>query len=478
MEKHNFIFKKLNLFLFILKLQIFTRVFHKSYVRDYKLFIFDILKMSCKAKEYGECYGYREDREVKFLYRDNSGYEKPDEIINVCMCVYHNKWLSKIHQNKPFEMRGECVEYALYDDLFIPFESKNRMYTLLKCESKSDKANKLEEVNDIKFFLINGRDIEKFRTLMMEEDKNIIQITEEGFFQTDFQYIDGLITQVIIEVKKISGEMQLESLSDKLAVFYKPIPDSEMVNVGPMNIYESREEENPTIKTEYVLEPIPNLFKIYFTEKQKKEHYKKFQDCIDFISYEICNSIIKWNSDERDTNYTELFESYCNLTTALIINDESAIKQMQIEGKINENVLWITYITANHRLFSWSSNNDKSLVNNTKLIELFIEYKLETNLLALAISGERVRMLSVKMRDHYNILYENEFVVRFLVPKYITNSTIIYKIDDLSLNPIEYWEYFSNTTTYIGGGCFSLDNDETFKKNESILHYLENFSKI
>lgn len=446
--------------------------------------------MNCEAREYGECYGHRELRKVNFLYRDKYGYKKPDEIINVCICVYHNNWLSKIHQNKPFEMRGEFLNSALHDDLFSPFTSINRMYTLLKCEShnkskndESYKDNIIEEV-DIKFFLINGRNIEKFRTLMMEEDKNIIRITEEGFFQTDFQYIDGLITEVIIEVKKISGEMQLESLSDKLSVFYKPVPDSEMVDVGPMTICEAREEKNPTIQTEYFVEFIPNLFRIYFTEKQKKEHYKTFQDCIDFISYEICNSIINWSRHgdvdyDHDRDYTELFESYCNLTIALIKNDESAIKKMQDEGKINEKVLWITYVSANHRLFSWSNNNDKSLINNTKLIELFIEFKLETNLLTLAISGERVRMLSVKMRDHYNILYENEFVVRFLVPKYITNSTIIYKIDDLSLNPIEYWQYFSNSTSYIGGGfCSGLDNDETFQKNESILQYLETLEKI
>ena len=444
--------------------------------------------MSCKAAEFGDCYGYKEDKEVKFLYRDKYGCQKPDEIVKVCMCVYHNKWLSKIHQNKPLEMRGEIDEHAIYDDLFIPFADIDDMYTLLKCESKTENDHSNDTYNDerdVKFFLINGRNIEKFRTLMMEEDKKIIWIFEEGFFQTEFQNINGVFTEVIIEVKKISGEMQIELLSEKMATFYKPVPNGEMVTMGHLTIYESREEKNPTIKTEYVLEPIPSLFRSYFTAKQKKEHYKKFAECVDFIEDEISSSIIEWVHDNvhiYDTDNsidTELFESYCKLTIALIKNDEVTIAQMQAEGQINENVLWITYVSANHRLFSWSNNDDKCLVKNTKLIELFIEYKLEKELLALAISGERLRILTIKRRDHYNILDENEFVVNFLVPKYVNISTIIYKLDDLELKPIEYWNDFSNVTTYIGGGfCNGRDNDETFEKNKSILEYLKTFENI
>ena len=103
----------------------------------------------------------------------------------------------------------------------------------------------------------------------------------------------------------------------------------------------------------------------------------------------------------------------------------------------------------------------------------------------MAISGERLRYLTVKCRDHHNILNENEFVVEYLVPKYIQSNTIIYKFNHydydydnvnvhISLTPLDYWHYFNNITTYIGGGIDNgCDNDKTFEKNEKIREYLE-----
>jgi hypothetical protein len=159
------------------------------------------------------------------------------------------------------------------------------------------------------------------------------------------------------------------------------------------------------------------------------------------------------------------------LTDALI-NNYNYVVDWLAEGDLTEDVLFVTYIMANHRLFA-SDDVNKRLYNNVQLIELFVAQGLEKNLLALAIAGERTRLLSRKQRDHYNILNTNEFVVKYLMPKYINGSDIIYDSDHAKLTSLEYWHYYDNTTSYFGGGfCGCSNNIEIFEKNQVIHDYL------
>ena len=79
-------------------------------------------------------------------------------------------------------MRGEAIEYALYDDLFTPFEKKRTIYTLVKFQSN------INDIEIIKYFLINSRDLVNFKTLLIksipEEETKKTWISDEGFFQT------------------------------------------------------------------------------------------------------------------------------------------------------------------------------------------------------------------------------------------------------------------------------------------------------
>lgn len=454
----------------------------------------------CEAIKYGDCLGFTENVDVTFKYRDKKGCHIPDEIVKVSLCHTHQCWLNSINDNKPLEMRGEDIDEALYCDLFSPFENKKRIYTLVKLESNKndDDDNDGNDGND-KYFLINSRDFIKFKNMliksMLEEDKKKIWILDEGFFQTFIKlvYNDENKTKYhtiddIVEIKYIYGELCLEALTEKLITYYKPVENGKMVRISEFaNAWIERKEENPTLETEYTIEPIPDFIRSYFIEKQKKEQYGEFEECIYFIESEIEINIINWELLRKNSSHTDrgVFNSFQKLTNALIENNEftdSIITEMNLSGDITEDVLWITYIMSNHYLYM-SRNSKKKLTENTKLIDLFIEKGLEKNLLTLAISGERIRFLSIKRRDHYDILNENEFVVEYLVPKYIKSNTIIYKSngdcddngdDNVSLTPLEYWHYFSNTTTYIGGGfCIGRNNDETFEKNEKIREYLE-----
>ena len=441
----------------------------------------------CEAKIYGECYGNTEKVNVTFMYRDKKGRDKPDENIEVCLCNTHLQWLNKIHQNKPLEMRGEVAEYSIHDDLFKSFSNTNKLYTLVKVESYANK--------EIKYFLINGRNINEFKLLlrksMSEEENKSTGIYDEGFFQTFCKIVYEDETKQkyhniedVAEIKDINGELSIEAFAEKLITFYKPVEKGKLV---PISNSESaliqRKEENPTLKTEYTIELIPEFIRSYFIEKQKKEEYKKFENCISFIEGEIDQNIVDWNF--HNSSDMKLFNSFQKLTKALLENEEygqSIITEMNSSGELTKDVLWITYIMANHQLYM-SIDAKKSLTKNTTLIDLFIEKGLAKKLLALAISGERLRFLSVKQRDHYDILNENEFVVKYLFPEYIRRNTIIYKTnydddddDDNILTPLEYWHNFSNKTTYIGGGiCNGREINQTFEKNKEIMKYLENF---
>lgn len=430
----------------------------------------------CEAKEYNQCYGSDEDVHVIFKYRDFKGYMKPDEIQKVCLCKTHLDWLNALHQNKPLEMRGEVAKYALHDDLFQQFANKAAMYTLLKAEMKQ---GSLYEDN---FYLINGRDVDKFRELLIPYDttSSIGYIHEQGFFQICPRLVEEIVdgvggykfTESIIEVNSITCMHSLKALTEILTTFLKPVPDREwsFCAGSPTRVFQKHFEGTPSIDTEYTFENMPACVTSHFSKRlEEEENFSEFEECCKFIKSEVY--VLDWDDIRKDSALTEeeLYKQFRLLTDALLRVDEKTINEM---GEIKQDVLWVTYVSANHALFRTHAPV-KRLRTNVRLIELFIKYGLEHDLLKLAIAGERVRWVFNKQRDYHNILNENQIVVEFLVPKYISPETIIYKsADGVTLTPLQFWEYYSNTLTDFVDGYMN-DKLVHFDKNESIKEYLE-----
>lgn len=432
--------------------------------------------MLCEARDYGDCYLHTELFDVTFQYRDAKGRHQPDEVVKVCMCKGHYNWLSKIHQGEPLKMQGEVAKYAVHDGLFADFADKKHMYTLMnvRFEEEADGTQPQE------FQLFNGRDVDAMRQVIREwyPNKGFISIYEEGFFQTTVHKIPGTeekYEQVIIEVKSITGELALDALASELLPMNIMTPELITLNINDSSFtFVPRAETDPL----YVNEPKPLFFLKFFQKKQAAAIYINFEECVEFIENEIDDeNIINWSElREKSPHKTEqaLFEKSQQLTNALLRDDDGAsiiVTEMLDDAEISADVLWITYITANHHLFA-SSDPKKNLKNNKALVDLFILFGLKKNLLTLAISGQRERMLFSKRRAHYNILYENEFVVKYLVPKFISGTDIIYKTEYVANTPLEYWNNYDNVLCYMGGGPRS-NMDETFEKNEEIRLYLE-----
>jgi hypothetical protein len=428
----------------------------------------------CQAFDYGDCYLRIDDYDVIFQYRDAKGRQQPDEIEKVSLCQTHYEWLNKIHQGEPLKMRGEAPQYALHDDLFSHFAEKKRMYTLMKVDF-DDGQGKDEEV---KYYLFNGRDVDAMRKVIQEWFPNkdsYIRSYEEGFFHTTFHYNADTkdCDQVVIEVKDITGELALAALANNgLSHVHMMTPEGTKVSISASAYtWLHRAETEPL----YAAEPMPELFKRFFTKKQEAYIYHNFEECTEFIESEIDKSIIDWTKVRANSPHTEqvLFEISQRLKEALLQKDDTCIKTMQDACDITPDVLWVIYINANHRLFA-SSDHKNDLTKNKTLVDLFVAQGLEKDLLALAIAGERERYLFVKRRAHYNTLFENEFVVKYLVPRIISSTDIIYKSDHIELTALAYWNYYDNTTTHMGGGfSYLCNNIETFEKNETIHLYLE-----
>jgi hypothetical protein len=438
--------------------------------------------MSCEATIYGDCYGICKDIAVTLLYRDKYGYVKPDEIVQVTMCNQHYTWLDKIQKHMPLEMRGEVAEYSIHEDLFSPFTATNRIYTLLTVDIIN---TELVEEKQQHLLLVQSRNVAKFRDLLMKSDKNITSVFEEGMFQTTFQYneADKDSKEVVIEVKPIHGENEFDALSSETGVFYRPFVRDQHQQLDFDDV------QFQTIQSEYGLELIPECIRKHFESKKLSLKFENFKECLNFIDCNIEPEIIgfyKFFTRDEQTLH-ELFTNVTNLTEALIDQNHSFIEKMNSAGDITADVLWVTYVSANHKLFK-SLKKENDLSNNEKLIELFIARGLHKKLLILAISGERVRGITSKIRDSHNILFDNEFVVRKLVPKHVSVNEPIYAIvtDDTgadtgadtsdTLTPLQYWHHFSNQT-FDFNECFaySRHGPDVFDKNDSIRVYLEIF---
>lgn len=231
----------------------------------------------CEAEEYGDCDIHTDVYDVTFNYSDAKGRCGPDEIKKVCICKYHYNWLRKIHKGEQLHMRGEAPEYALHDDLFDNFAYKNNMYTLMKVEFDHvvDGEKEVKEVKEVKeeeqYYLFNGRDIESMCKVIEEWFPNKhsrIRIYEKGFFQTTTHYDHYDANDIrkwnedVIEVKYITDKIPIAALTNSLSNVYMMAPQGREVAIGTSAHYWI-----PRAKTDpmYVKEPMPELFKHFFT---------------------------------------------------------------------------------------------------------------------------------------------------------------------------------------------------------------------
>lgn len=424
--------------------------------------------MECAAKEYGDCTLWgKKEVEVLFLYRDKYGYKKPDEKIKVCMCEAHRSVLEKYQEGRPLKMHGEEVDWALHDDLFAPFLSKNNTYTYVKIYMKYQDDS---ENPEYKFCLVNGRDIEKFRKFMYASDPEIVYITEEAIFLTTHFNLDN-DTEEVIEMKYLTGEYEIDILKN-LPSYYKPVLEWIPITGPGWVSAKPRLEPNPTMETEYTVETALPCVQTYFAQKWEHHFRDCFKECLEFME-NIDNELVDITKLRKTSPHSEeeLLDLVRRLTDALCINDFGCITVMKESNEITEEVLWVTYVLANHELY-WSRIKGRDLRKNIPLIKLFIETGLHDRLLLLAVSGERERCLDIHQRTYHDILHDNVYVVRYLVPKYFHPRTMIvlrtFNGDVTYNSAYKYYTKFSNVLYNYNPEY----DEESFKKNEYILLHL------
>ena len=434
-----------------------------------------IAREPCSAEYHWFCKGEVHAYTVTYKCED---FKHPvgDRDVQVSMCKLHYDWLIKKgdHVNKAtglLEMRGKFEDEALYDDLFLSTfgnstKGGSRIFKLLVAEYSVE-----GEEDKNKRFLLNDKHIDDFKKMLTKEATergSYIRVKEVGVFHFDGSFL--------FELKDIIYDSEVDAIVD-LENYYIPVSDGEWVTMDVSSSAYTCDwhpriaPENPTLETEFKIKPIPSAITVYFKNKQREAKFDEFKECIEFIEYNIDINIVNWQEIHKQSD-EELFDNVNRVINALLKDDNNEVVCELYSTIVTPEVLWVIYVMANHLFYS--QNERKRLRTNAFLIQLFIWCRLEKQLLALAISGERERDLGNKQREHHNILYENEFVVKALVPAFILPSDHIYtQTADTEvserLTPLEYWHYYSNKTYSIG--YYTIERE--FEKNKEIRRYLD-----
>ena len=181
--------------------------------------------------------------------------------------------------------------------------------------------------------------------------------------------------------------------------------------------------------------------------------------------------------DKNEKEKAFLFRNIIILENALLNTTPESnleISTLIEKGIITLEVLWIVYVKHNHRLHS--HNDEKLLKEIDILIDLFIKIcsKAELNeFLQVAIEGCR-NEVTYRMRDFYDYINPNLYVVKSLVPKHINNKDIILsveKVDNIkTFTPLEFWHSTRNYTWAVHG---EKESKYKYDKDETIREYLE-----
>jgi hypothetical protein len=408
--------------------------------------------MDCQASVHGFCEGTVKPYTVLLKTRDLKYPNIPDKQVQVSMCKLHHRWLRVKGKNfnqetGQLEMYGKYEVDALDEDLFRHFQDRSSSfsdkYTLIRIEFY-DRTH-----GDDTWFLLNGTDVELFkRNLIFEEDKPV-RIMNVGLF-----HFDGV---TVFEIEEID-EYDLEPLAESLHVFFRQIKNFDCDNQYSENSFLGY--DNEMIADEVIH---------HFASKLDEIRFNQFELCVEFIRCEL--DYIVNNDISSDIDMCRLYDSFRLLTKALLEDDDEIIEEMKKEGLITSEVLWVTYVHANHDLYKSASHKTK-LQHSDRLIQLFVELFLVKDLLTVAISGERERYLDSHQRSHHDILNENEYVVKKIVPLFVKPNEILNMnspIITMRKTPLEYWHSYSNITNDIG----PYNIQHSFEKNEDIRRFLE-----
>jgi hypothetical protein len=416
----------------------------------------------CDGNTYGlnkYCSGKTITEEYIWQYRDPKGRHCPDKKINVSLCKRHYEWLYISNENKKREfIQGQDLLEAIGDDLcrhFNNYDYQNKVSYIYKfwLNSKTDKIILVNNDND-------KNDI--FDSHMIEKEYKL-----KGIF-----YYNG---KHIIELSPISWEIitfqkqrqpcnqRYDYTGDNMSSIYRFVINSEAKDVSKDVSKEYYDLKAFDIEKDSVLDK-------WIDERST------FEECLEFINSNMSLDLDKLH-DENEKEKEFIFRNTIILENVLLnTTPESNLELSMLleKGIITLEVLWIIYVKYNHKFHS--PNDEKRITENDILIDLFIKIcsKNELNVfLQVAIEGCR-NEVTYRMRDFYDYVNTNLYVVKYLVPKYINSKDIILSVEKIdktkTFTPLEFWHSTRNYTWAVYG---ETENKYEYDKDETIREYLE-----
>ena len=453
----------------------------------------------CIGNQYGYC---SEDNLIEmtgiFNYRDFKGRRYKPEPCTYAICKLHYEWALQLNKGVfPKDVYGYDESDALDQTICYPFtnwdyENKvSNIYTFYY--NKDTKKN----------VLVNG-------SLPQE---NII-FTEEWVKKGSFHFDE----YNIVELEPISWEICnfYEQKSDacelkfvrfiNMDVVNDTVPDKENLIDSSFGISISSSfgisistSSSVKHKTISILEN--SILGVWLKERST------FENCVYFIRDHMNdnNGFQLSSLIDEDKNEKSYLFKYSNMLEKVLLNSKTTSTLdfliMLEQGHITLEVLWVVYVTYNHRTLSPQIMDDfddkcdtsKLLKNNDMLISLFIKFCSKDELkyfLSVAIEGRR-NEITYKRCDFYDYVRTNLHVVKRLVPEHIfkwenilplvsiepideivSNDALvpIDKVEVIKMTPLEFWHSTVNKTWSFDG---IEESHYHYDKDESIREYLE-----
>ena len=417
----------------------------------------------CDGNKYGLnkfCSGKITTEEYIWQYRDPKGRHCPDEKINVSLCKRHYEWLYISNENKKREfIQGQDLIEAIGDDLcrdFNNYDYENKVSYIYKFWLNT-KTDKIILVN-------NDNDNDIFDSQLIKQD-----FETKGIFYYNGKYIIDLspISWEIITFQKQRQpcNQRYDYKGDNMSSIYRFVNDSEAQDVSK------------DVSKEYYNLKAFDIEKDSVLDKWIDER-SIFEECVDFIN---SNVYLDFDFDklcyENEKEKEFIFRNIIILENVLLNTTQESNLELSMlleKGIITLEVLWIIYIKYNHKFHS--PNDEKRITENGILIDLFIKIcsKDELNeFLQIAIEGCR-NEITYRMRDFYDYVNPNLYVVKYLVPKYINNNDIILSVEKVdkikTFTPLEFWHSTRNYTWAVYG---ETEKKYEYNKDETIREYLE-----
>jgi hypothetical protein len=293
-------------------------------------------KKMCTASDYFQekCEGHCtiEDRDVIFKCCDHRGNQFLDTVEPVPLCSFHYKWLKSVSMNEVIEMKGETPEKAV-DDLLEKFKINN-IYRVW-----NRRSIKFSSGEGLLYLLQGNYD----NSIPLKGDENIWEL--KGVFCYDAH------TKNIFEIVPITDEKVMEWLMTQKIVYYYPgetrgvwlsketgdeceKEDVSMVNGGECYFkLVQNTNEYTNVARDFEMDSCPSKIKEFFWKKKENLKFLEFQDCLNFISDEMCNNfhMIKWRElyEKCGLSDKEIFQKVYLLKEAILSENKVTIKRLK-----------------------------------------------------------------------------------------------------------------------------------------------------